>query len=106
MSSSRAAPASTPGSPAGQDAAGLQADVSVRRGAFTLTVAMTATAGDVVAVLGHNDDPVVPYMGSAIFLHLSQPDYSPTAGCVAIPRTEMEALLKLARPGDAVEIVA
>ena len=61
---------------------------------------------DVVVVLGHNDDPVVPYMGSAIFLHLSQPDYSPTAGCVAIPRTEMEALLKLARPGDAVEIVA
>jgi len=54
MSSSRAAPASTPGSPAGQDAAGLQADVSVRRGAFTLTVAMAATPGDVVAVLGPN----------------------------------------------------
>ena len=52
----------------------------------------------------HNDDPVAPYMGSAIFLHLSKPDYSPTAGCVAIPRPEMDALLRLARPGDAVEI--
>ncbi len=61
---------------------------------------------DIVVILGHNDDPVVPDMGSAIFLHLSTPDYSPTAGCVAIPRAELEALLKLAKPGDAVEIVA
>ena len=59
---------------------------------------------DIVVILGHNDDPVAPYMGSAIFLHLSKPDYSPTAGCVAIPRPEMDALLRLARPGDAVEI--
>lgn len=59
---------------------------------------------DIVVILGHNDDPVVPFLGSAIFLHLIQPDYSPTAGCVAIPRAEMDALLKLARPGDAVEI--
>jgi L,D-peptidoglycan transpeptidase YkuD (ErfK/YbiS/YcfS/YnhG family) len=59
---------------------------------------------DIVVILGHNDAPVVPGMGSAIFLHLSQPDYSPTQGCVAIPRPEMERLLALAKPGDAVEV--
>ena len=59
---------------------------------------------DIVVVLGHNDDPVVPDMGSAIFLHLSRPDYSPTEGCVAVPRADLEELLAKARPGDAVEI--
>lgn len=61
---------------------------------------------DIVVILGHNDDPVVPGMGSAIFLHLSTPDYSPTQGCVAIPRADLEELLSKARPGDAVEIRA
>jgi L,D-peptidoglycan transpeptidase YkuD (ErfK/YbiS/YcfS/YnhG family) len=59
---------------------------------------------DIVVILGHNDDPVVPGMGSAIFLHLSQPDYSPTQGCVAVPKVDLEALLAKAVPGDAVEI--
>ena len=61
---------------------------------------------DIVVVLGHNDDPVVPGMGSCIFLHLSRPDYSPTEGCVAVPRADLEELLAKARPGDAVEIRA
>lgn len=60
---------------------------------------------DVIVVLGHNDDPPVPFMGSCIFLHLARPDYSPTQGCVAIARQDLEDLLRHARPGDAVEIV-
>lgn len=59
---------------------------------------------DLVLVLGHNDDPVIPGMGSAIFLHLARPGYSPTQGCVALARADVEALLAVARPGDAVEI--
>ena len=59
---------------------------------------------DVVVVLGHNDDPVVPGMGSAIFLHLARADFGPTEGCVALARPDLEALLGRARPGDAVEI--
>ena len=61
---------------------------------------------DIVVVLGHNDDPVTPGMGSCIFLHLSKPDYSPTQGCVAIARPHLEALLARAQAGDAVEIRA
>ena len=59
---------------------------------------------DRVVVLGHNDDPPVTDAGSAIFLHLARQDYAPTEGCVAISAADMEALLELARPGDAVEI--
>ncbi|MDB5440590.1 MAG: hypothetical protein JWM33_3017 [Caulobacteraceae bacterium] len=59
---------------------------------------------DLVVVLGHNDEPVVPGAGSAIFLHLAKPDYSPTEGCVAVARGDLLALLALARPGDFIEI--
>ena len=43
---------------------------------------------DLVVVLGHNDDPPVPGLGSAIFWHLKRGDeepaqWQPTAGCVA-----------------------
>lgn len=59
---------------------------------------------DLIVVLGHNDDPPIAGLGSAIFLHLARPDYAPTEGCVAMARPDLEALLALARPGDAVEI--
>ena len=59
---------------------------------------------DLVVILGHNDDPVVPGAGSAIFLHLARDGYPPTEGCVALARPDLEALLALARPGDAVQI--
>jgi L,D-peptidoglycan transpeptidase YkuD (ErfK/YbiS/YcfS/YnhG family) len=59
---------------------------------------------DLVVVLGHNDDPVIPGAGSAIFLHLARPDYGPTEGCVALARKDLEALLAAAAPGDVLEI--
>jgi L,D-peptidoglycan transpeptidase YkuD (ErfK/YbiS/YcfS/YnhG family) len=43
-------------------------------------------------------------MGSAIFLHICRPDYSPTEGCVAVARADLEELLTKAQPGDALEI--
>ncbi len=60
---------------------------------------------DLIVVLGHNDDPPVPGMGSAIFLHVAAPDFAPTEGCVAITRPDLEALLDEAAPGDLLEIV-
>jgi L,D-peptidoglycan transpeptidase YkuD (ErfK/YbiS/YcfS/YnhG family) len=61
---------------------------------------------DLVVVLGHNDDPPVPGLGSAIFLHLARDGYPGTEGCVALAREDVEALLAIAKPGDAVEIAA
>lgn len=48
---------------------------------------------DLVAVVGHNDDPPVPGMGSAIFLHVAKPDWGPTEGCVALTRDDLLRLL-------------
>jgi L,D-peptidoglycan transpeptidase YkuD (ErfK/YbiS/YcfS/YnhG family) len=59
---------------------------------------------DIVCVLAHNDDPPVPGLGSAIFLHCARPDYASTEGCVALARADLEALLAIARPGDALEV--
>jgi L,D-peptidoglycan transpeptidase YkuD (ErfK/YbiS/YcfS/YnhG family) len=61
---------------------------------------------NVIVVLGHNDDPVVPAMGSAIFMHCAAEDYRPTEGCVALAEEDLRALLKLAKPGDAVAFIA
>ena len=61
---------------------------------------------DLVVVLGHNDSPVVPGAGSAIFLHLARPDYAPTQGCVALAAGDLEDLLHQARPGDVLVISA
>ena len=59
---------------------------------------------DLVVILGHNDEPVIPSLGSAIFLHLARPGYTPTEGCVALAREDLEALLAMAKPGDSLEI--
>ena len=53
---------------------------------------------DVVVVLGHNDDPVVPGAGSAVFLHVARPEYSPTAGCAALAKEDLLEFLQLAGP--------
>ena len=60
---------------------------------------------DLVVILGYNDDPPVAGRGSAIFLHVAQPDYAPTQGCVALARPDLEAVLALAAPGSVLEIV-
>jgi len=58
---------------------------------------------DVIVVLGHNDAPVMPGAGSAIFWHCWC-DGAVTEGCVAIAKAEMLTLLPRLAPGDALEI--
>jgi L,D-peptidoglycan transpeptidase YkuD (ErfK/YbiS/YcfS/YnhG family) len=61
---------------------------------------------DVVVVIGHNDAPPVPFMGSAVFVHLARPDWGPTEGCVALAREDLLAFLAGVGPGDEIEILA
>ena len=51
---------------------------------------------DVVVVMGHNDDPPQPGLGSAIFLHVAWPDYGPTEGCVALAKPDLLTFLRTA----------
>ncbi len=48
---------------------------------------------DLIVVLGHNDAPVVPGCGSAIFLHVARPNFAPTAGCVAFAHDDLLEIL-------------
>ena len=61
---------------------------------------------DVIVLLGYNDAPVVPGHGSAVFLHVAQPDFSPTEGCVALALPDLLALLAALGPDDRLAIVA
>ena len=51
---------------------------------------------DVIGVLGWNDAPVARGRGSAIFLHLARPGFSPTEGCIAL---ELRDLLRVLAEG-------
>lgn len=48
---------------------------------------------DIVVTVGYNDDPVAPGKGSAIFLHVARPDFSPTEGCVAVSLENLRRIL-------------
>lgn len=56
---------------------------------------------DLVVVLGHNDNPVVPHAGSAIFFHLAREkdgELQATEGCVALRLEDMLQVLALCGP--------
>ncbi|MEL7539540.1 MAG: L,D-transpeptidase family protein [Pseudomonadota bacterium] len=60
---------------------------------------------DLMVELSHNDDPVEPHRGSAVFFHLSHDDFRPTEGCVAIPIDYMQAVLKVATAQSYIQIL-
>jgi L,D-peptidoglycan transpeptidase YkuD (ErfK/YbiS/YcfS/YnhG family) len=48
---------------------------------------------DVIVELGYNDDPIIPGLGSAIFMHVARPKYDSTEGCVALALEDLLTLL-------------
>jgi len=50
-------------------------------------------AYDIILVMSHNDGPPEPGLGSAVFLHIAQPDDRKTLGCIALAPEEMVQLL-------------
>jgi L,D-peptidoglycan transpeptidase YkuD (ErfK/YbiS/YcfS/YnhG family) len=54
---------------------------------------------DLVGILDWNISRRTIGRGSAIFLHLTRPERSPTAGCIALDEHHMRQLLRLMRPG-------
>jgi L,D-peptidoglycan transpeptidase YkuD (ErfK/YbiS/YcfS/YnhG family) len=59
---------------------------------------------DIVAVIGHNDHPVIPGAGSAIFMHLADPRGAPTAGCVAMNLEDLRTLLRVVDAAAVIDI--
>ena len=59
---------------------------------------------DLVVVLDYNLARPLPGRGSAIFLHLATPGFTPTQGCVAVSRATLRRLLAFATPETALVI--
>jgi L,D-peptidoglycan transpeptidase YkuD (ErfK/YbiS/YcfS/YnhG family) len=59
---------------------------------------------DLIVILGHNDAPVVPGMGSAIFLHVRSPEGTATSGCVAVSPDHLLSVLALVDTGSWIDI--
>jgi L,D-peptidoglycan transpeptidase YkuD (ErfK/YbiS/YcfS/YnhG family) len=53
---------------------------------------------DFIVEIDHNTHPRIAGRGSAVFLHLARPDFSPTAGCVSMTRAAMLRLLERLGP--------
>lgn len=58
---------------------------------------------DLIGVLGWNDDPVKRGAGSAIFLHVARPDYTPTEGCIALALADLRMALEAGLTAIAVQ---
>ncbi len=61
---------------------------------------------DLLAVIGHNDEPAMAGMGSAVFLHVAGDGYAPTDGCVALSLEDLTQVLGQWRPADRIVIAA
>lgn len=61
---------------------------------------------NLVIELGYNDDPPVAGRGSAIFMHLAQPGYGPTEGCIALAECDLREVLLRLKGSSTVEIRA
>ncbi|MGH7047957.1 MAG: L,D-transpeptidase family protein [Stellaceae bacterium] len=59
---------------------------------------------DLLTVIGYNTAPVIPGAGSAIFLHIARPDFTPTTGCIAVAKDVLIGLLPLIGPGSTITI--
>ncbi len=59
---------------------------------------------DIILPLGYNDDPAVAGKGSAIFWHVSQNFINPTAGCIAMNKSDLLQVLPLLTPESTVTI--
>jgi len=62
---------------------------------------------DLLAVVGYNDQPVVPGAGSAIFLHVVHEQngaFLPTSGCISMRIEHLTYLLRRCRPSTRITI--
>lgn len=60
---------------------------------------------DLVLVLGYNDRPRIKGNGSAIFVHLARPGYTPTEGCIALSRRDLSTVIAQIRRDTRVVIL-
>jgi len=63
-------------------------------------------AYDLILVISHNDNPPISGKGSAVFIHVAQPDDRETLGCIALAPEDFVKLLPYLQMDMAVDIYA
>jgi L,D-peptidoglycan transpeptidase YkuD (ErfK/YbiS/YcfS/YnhG family) len=48
---------------------------------------------DLIVEIDHNTRPRIAGRGSAVFIHIARPGFAPTAGCIALTRSELGRLV-------------
>ena len=62
------------------------------------------TLYDLVLVIEYNMNPVIPFKGSAIFLHVAKKNYKHTKGCIAVKKSDLLEILSMLKPSDKIKI--
>ncbi len=60
---------------------------------------------NLIIELGYNDQPIIPHKGSAIFMHLMQPQRTPTEGCVALSGADLLDIVQRLSADSIIEIL-
>jgi hypothetical protein len=61
---------------------------------------------DLLVVLNYNTGPIVKNKGSAIFIHIAKKNYKPTAGCIALKKSDLIKLLQVIKKNTKINISA
>ena len=64
----------------------------------------TKNSYDYLIVINYNVKKIIPFKGSAIFIHLTE-DYKKTAGCIALKKKDFLILLKLIDKKTKIKII-
>lgn len=60
---------------------------------------------DIAVVLNHNTRPRIQNLGSAIFMHIAEPNYAPTEGCIALNKHDLNYVLRFATTNSSIKIL-
>ena len=60
-------------------------------------------AYDILIVIEYNTKKIIPFKGSAIFIHLTK-NYKHTQGCIALNKNDLLVLLKIIKLGTKIKI--
>ena len=58
---------------------------------------------DILIVIEYNTKKILPFKGSAIFIHLTT-NYNPTQGCIALKKNDLLILLKIINKNSKIKI--
>jgi L,D-peptidoglycan transpeptidase YkuD (ErfK/YbiS/YcfS/YnhG family) len=59
---------------------------------------------DIIVPLNYNTNPILKNKGSAIFIHIANNNYKPTAGCIGIKKSNLIKLLSIIKNNTKVKI--